>query len=109
MKKITIAAIILCGTSTAHFAQTNRINHFSHSGTSATLSIFEAADNMGCGEVLRGEYEPDTTLKIKAIKPDSTKTIPKNTISIPQSEKPRKGMSLESNMNNRTILKNANK
>ena len=64
MKKFTLLGIVLIGASFSNFAQTNRISHYSHSGTSATLSIFSAADNMGCGEALRGEYVPDTTQKI---------------------------------------------
>lgn len=107
MKKITLAGILLIGVTFSNYAQTNRINHYSHSGSSTTLSIFAAADNMGCGEALRGEYIPDTTAKpIKIIKEvDSTKVGLKNTIEIPKAKAPRKGMALDQKANLRLVRK----
>lgn len=93
------------------FGQTNRVNHFSHSGTTATLSIFEAADNMGCGEALRGEYVPDTTLQKVQIKPakiDTTKARLQNSIEIPTHKQPRKGMALEQKFDARLAFKKYN-
>lgn len=63
MKKLVASILIILGTAT--YAQTNRINHFSHSGSIATLNIFKANDNMGlgCGSSLKYEMNPssDTT------------------------------------------------
>lgn len=40
--------------------QTNRINHYSHSGKTSTINIFTANDNMGlgCGQAYKTEYIP---------------------------------------------------
>ncbi len=105
MKKVLFAASILIGSTVITYSQTNRINHFSHSGKSSTLNIFASKDNMGCGEALRGEYVPDTTknpiIKIEEI--DTSKI--KNSVEIPKSKNPRKGMSLETNYDASKALK----
>lgn len=111
MKTLTITTLLILGASATNFAQTNRINHFSHSGKSATLAIFKSADNMGCGEALRGEYVPDTTQKIKYIieEIDTTKSKQKESIEIPKSKPPRMGMSLERKYEQRSSLNKINK
>lgn len=77
MKRIIIL-IALTGSGYAMKAQTNRINHFSHSGSLATLNSFKANDNMGlgCGSVYRGEITPSidsNTVIWDSVKVDSNK------------------------------------
>lgn len=97
MKKQILTVSILMILVFSNYAQTNRINHYSHSGKSTTINIFKANDNMGlgCGSSFATEYTPDTTKKnvMDSIRKDSLKT--KVCIPIPTSEKPRKGMSLQ--------------
>jgi hypothetical protein len=65
---------------------------------------------MGCGEALRGEYVPDTTLKPKLIieKVDTSKQQLNKQIEIPKNNQPRKGMSFDSQMNTRQPYKRIN-
>jgi hypothetical protein len=109
MKKITLASLFVLSTTITAFSQTNRINHYSHSGSTSTLDIFASKDNMGCGEALRGEYVPDSTIKplIKIEKVDTTKQL-KNSIELPTNKKPRKGMSLDSSFDASTSRKKFN-
>lgn len=108
MNKITLTVILAIGSTFAGYSQTNRINHFSHSGSKSTLAIFESKDNMGCGEALRGEYVPDTSVNhiFKIEKIDTSKI--KTNVVIPPSEVPRKGMSFESRYDAKTALKKFN-
>ncbi|MCB9195034.1 MAG: hypothetical protein H6598_02315 [Flavobacteriales bacterium] len=80
-----IKTILLIGTLATSIqtisAQTNRINHYSHSGKTGTLNIFKANDNLGlgCGSALKNEYVPpamDTNAVLwgDSLKIDSTKT-----------------------------------
>ncbi len=76
MKKIILLGAVVSSCSLA--AQTNRINHFSHSGTHATLNFFTANDNMGlgCGSVYNAElkpYEDTTTVFLDSVALDSAK------------------------------------
>ncbi len=103
MKKSIFGTLFLLGISITTLGQTNRINHYSHSGNDATLHIFKSSDNMGCGEVLKHEYEPDTIKKAKKKEViDSTKI--KNAILIPKAIPPRKGLSLETQYDVKSIL-----
>lgn len=77
MKRIIVLIAIACCYYSTN-AQTNRINHFSHSGSLATLDIFSANDNMGlgCGSVYRGEFKPSvdsTTVIWDSVKMDTNK------------------------------------
>ncbi len=95
MRQLSFLTLVLIATTAQTFGQTNRINHYSHSGSSKTIEIFKANDNMGlnCGSISNKEYQPDTNLSIKPVL-DTTK----NKISKPintSSEKPRRGLSLE--------------
>lgn len=99
MKKPTILTIFLTTLSIQSFGQTNRINHYSHSGSTRTLDIFKSNDNMGlnCGSISNKEYQPDTISHktfLDSTKMDTTKNKvckPINT----SPEKPRRGLSLE--------------
>jgi hypothetical protein len=76
MKKILLIGAIMG--SLFATAQTNRINHYSHSGSLATLDIFKANDNMGlgCGSAYTTEFTPaiDTnTILWDSVQLDSTK------------------------------------
>lgn len=87
MKGILISAMLLCGTCLT--AQTNRINHFSHSGSITTLNIFKANDNMGlgCGSAYKNEISP--TLDTNTVLWDSVK-VDSNKVCAPKP--PQKGM-----------------
>ena len=85
----TIAITVLLTTGAVSYAQTNRINHYSHSGSLATLNIFKANDNMGlgCGSSLNYELTPSidsTTIIWDSAQVDSNKVCapgqPKNSI-----------------------------
>jgi hypothetical protein len=99
MKKLfAIVFIGFCGISVQTYAQTNRINHYSHSGSSKTLDVFKANDNMGlnCGSVSSQEFIPDTTVfihKRDSAQIDTSKYKVCKPI-IPAPEKPRRGLSL---------------
>lgn len=71
MKNIILLVGIISGLTVT--AQTNRINHYSHSGSLATMNIFKSNDNMGlgCGSVFRGEVNP--SLDTNTVIWDSTK------------------------------------
>lgn len=109
MKTFKYISFIAMGISMQAYAQTNRINHYSHSGNNATLSIFKANDNMGlnCGSPYNKEYSPDTTnnltihdsvfldtTKPKVCKPTGAKSI----------ENPRRGLSLERTFDAEEVL-----
>jgi hypothetical protein len=64
--------ILALGLASTGYAQTNRVSHYSHSGSTNTLNIFANPDNMGCGEHNFKEYEPPTPIQLEAIKLDST-------------------------------------
>jgi hypothetical protein len=110
MKNLTLTSLIVISATITTFSQTNRINHYSHSGSNSTLDIFSSKDNMGCGEALRGEYVPDTTQKpmIKIEKVDTTKQSLNKLIEIPENKKPRKGMSFDTQINTRQPHKKVN-
>lgn len=70
MKKLYfISGVLMVGT--LCYGQTNRINHFSHSGQLATINIFKSNDNMGCGQINNLEIKP-TAPEAGTIKWDST-------------------------------------
>ncbi|CAG5086150.1 hypothetical protein [Parvicella tangerina] len=71
MKKLILTCIVMSGFGA--MAQTNRINHYSHSGKLSTLNIFKSNDNMGlgCGSVYKGEVNP--SLDTNTVIWDSTK------------------------------------
>lgn len=76
MKKIIFVVALIGGVTVS--AQTNRVNHFSHSGSLATLDIFNANDNMGlgCGSSLKTEFSPAVDSNIvlwDSVNVDSTK------------------------------------
>lgn len=76
-------SILILSVTVSTFGQTNRINHFSHSGSLATINIFKANDNMGlgCGSVYKNEYSPSvdtTTVKWDSVQVDSNKVCTPN-------------------------------
>ena len=85
MKSIVVSALIL--TSGIMYSQTNRINHFSHSGSLATLDIFKANDNMGlgCGSTFKTEITP--SIDSNTVIWDSVK-VDSNKVCTPQPPKP---------------------
>jgi hypothetical protein len=88
----------LLAASIQFYGQTNRVNHYSHSGAKSTLSIFKSEDNMGlnCGSIGYKEYVPDSskiTFVVDSVQTDTTiKNVCKPINSTP--EQPRRGMSL---------------
>lgn len=100
MKSFNVFTYVCLGLSFHSIAQTNRINHFSHSGNQSTLSIFKSNDHMGlnCGSPYNQEYIPDTTAILfvaDSTKLDSIKSkvcTPNNTVPVVT---PRRGLSLE--------------
>jgi hypothetical protein len=109
MKKHVLATLILAITTSLNYAQTNRINHYSHSGKVSTMNIFKANDNMGlgCGSSIATEYIPDSNRINKMIDSSSIDSLKPKVcvpIPIPTSEKPRKGMSLPSKYDVDSVL-----
>lgn len=96
MKNLILTATLVTSAGIVS-AQTNRINHYAHSGSESTLNVFAANDNMGlgCGSSSYIEFTPDTTKILDSVflnTPDSVKVCtPKTTTP----DMPRRGMSLE--------------
>ncbi len=106
MKNLITFSLITLGLSA--YSQTNRINHYSHSGSSSTLEIFSSNDNMGlgCGSAYGVEYVPDSTIKLlpDSIQIDTTKNKVCKPTPIKKAETPRRGMSLQSKFDVESVL-----
>jgi hypothetical protein len=107
MKRVIFISVIII-TTTQLYGQTNRINHYSHSGAKITLSTFKSDDNMGlnCGSIGYKEYVPDSskiTFVVDSIQTDTTiKKVCKPINSTPES--PRRGMSLRTTFDVQDVL-----
>lgn len=58
----TVILLLAAFSMTSSYAQTNRIAHYSHSGSAMTINLFEKLETLGCGRALR-EFEPPATIE----------------------------------------------